>query len=152
MCYNRSVRILVVLAACAPLACKPTPTEAPLPPGSTFAEVKDAVPPDSSAATQSSGGFALGDINGDARDDLIATVGYGLANTLGQSAPVEGGVQQLLLGQGDGTFATGPVLEGPAVALALATADFDGDGDLDVVLPTAGSREDVFAGGAVYLW
>ena len=146
------MRVLVVIAVCAPLGCPLPPAEPPPPPGATFTEVVGAIPADSSAATQSSGGFAVAELNGDGVLDLITTSGYGLANTLGQSAPVGDGVQELLLGAGDGSFPERLVLDGPATALAVAVAHFDGDGDIDVVMPTAGVRDNVFAGGEVHVW
>jgi hypothetical protein len=71
-------------------------------------------------------GIAAGDINGDKKLDLVV----GLLDSFGQ-----GGTSIALLGNGDGTFASQPVLSPSGSYPALA--DLDGDGKLDLVVTTA---------------
>jgi hypothetical protein len=67
---------------------------------------------------------AVGDFNGDARDDLVV---------LDQTA----GTLAVRLGNGDGTFApAGPTVSASTFESRIAVADFDGDGQRDVLLGT----------------
>jgi len=75
-------------------------------------------------------GVAAGDLNGDGALDFVST------NTI----DIAGNLVNVVMGQGDGTFATvvsyGSFSSEAAVAIALG--DMDGDGDLDMVLPNGG--------------
>ncbi len=65
------------------------------------------------------GAIAVADINGDGKPDLVVSVFAGLVT---------------LLGNGDGTFRTGPSTAAPAEGPYLATGDFNKDGKVDVAL------------------
>ena len=75
-------------------------------------------------------GVAAGDLNGDGALDFVST------NTI----DIAGNLVNVVMGQGDGTFATvvsyGSFSSEAAAAIALG--DMDGDGDLDMVLPNGG--------------
>jgi uncharacterized protein (TIGR03437 family) len=79
----------------------------------------------------SAGGFpqamAVGDVNGDGKLDLVATVET-LVN--GNQAITE----TVLLGNGDGTFRQLAPISTPATGSALALVDLNGDGILDLVV------------------
>jgi hypothetical protein len=68
---------------------------------------------------------AVGDFNGDGKLDFAVTW-----NSLSKV--------QILLNNGDGTFAAGPLMDIEAEPSALATADFDGDGQLDLIVVSQG--------------
>lgn len=81
-------------------------------------------------------GFAVGDFNGDGKQDFVG------ARTGGSSVVASDGVLYLFLGNGDGTFqkygAAGfeqglPIGDGGTDVMTLAAADVDGDGRLDLV-------------------
>jgi serine/threonine protein kinase len=88
--------------------------------------------------------MAVGDLNGDGKADLVFT-GYQYINA-GEGADAVGYVQ-VLLGNGDGTFADPwtdwNVGTDPA---SVALADLNGDGDLDVV-----TGETYYSAQAVYV-
>ena len=75
-------------------------------------------------------GVATGDLNGDGALDFVST------NTI----DIVGNLVNVVMGQGDGTFAV-VVSYGnfsSEAAAAIALGDMDGDGDLDMVLPNGG--------------
>ncbi|HWH95582.1 MAG TPA: FG-GAP-like repeat-containing protein, partial [Baekduia sp.] len=70
------------------------------------------------------GAIALGDVNGDGRADVLATIGSGTTDN-DQLVP--------LAGDGSGDLAAGtPITAGEQLA-GVALADLDGDGDLDAL-------------------
>jgi hypothetical protein len=70
--------------------------------------------------------FAVGDFNGDGREDIATS----------NSASQFGGTPSIgvLVGNGDGTFHTGPSLSLGVTATALAAGDFRGDSKLDLAM------------------
>ena len=68
--------------------------------------------------------IASGDFNGDSKLD-VAVAGYGSST---------GGVLQILLGKGDGTFTFGQRLNLSTTPDAVTTTDFNGDGKLDLAI------------------
>src|SRR5205085_331057 len=71
------------------------------------------------------GAIALGDLNGDARPDVLATIGSGTANNDALVA---------LAGDGTGALAAAaPVTVATGQLSGVALADLDGDGDLDAL-------------------
>jgi len=71
--------------------------------------------------------LAVGDVSGDGRPDLTA-------------ANVNDGTVSVLVGRGDGTFASQTVFRTGSEPLPLAMADLDGDGALDIVTGNAGDQ------------
>jgi hypothetical protein len=96
-------------------------------------------------------GMVIGDFNGDGRLDIICATQF-----TGSSAELS-----VLLGFGDGTFATVRQIPMTYAALALVTADFNGDGKLDLVTTVdsltgaisvfLGNGDGTFQDGIVYL-
>jgi len=77
--------------------------------------------------------LAVGDFNKDGKQDLIISIGGGVA-AAGSSVSV-------LLGKGDGTFSAPLLVASNQTPGQLAVADFNGDGNLDWV---AGSATEMF--------
>jgi uncharacterized protein (TIGR03437 family) len=77
------------------------------------------------------GALAVGDFNKDGKLDLVTLVGGGLTGSTKSNATV-------LLGNGDGTFASSVAFEFPVPehAVGLSVADFNGDGVLDLAVIT----------------
>lgn len=71
--------------------------------------------------------FVWGDFNNDSKPDLAVQVSGGL---------------QILLGEGDGTFQSGPTvpLAGGFAVSDLMTGDFNGDGKVDLITRSSGSE------------
>jgi uncharacterized protein (TIGR03437 family) len=65
------------------------------------------------------GAIAVADVNGDGKPDLVISGFQGIVT---------------LLGNGDGTFKTGPTTAAPAEGPYLATGDFNNDGKVDVAV------------------
>jgi hypothetical protein len=65
------------------------------------------------------GAIAVADVNGDGKPDLVVSGFLGIVT---------------LLGNGDGTFRSGPVTAAPAEGPFLATGDFNNDGKVDVAV------------------
>ena len=82
---------------------------------------------------QSSSAVVVAAINGDGNPDLIAT-DSGSANQPGSGISV-------LLGNGDGSFQSQPVLPVGVGPVSLAVGDFNGDGRPDVAVASVGSQE-----------
>lgn len=70
-------------------------------------------------------GIAVGDFNGDGIPDMA------IANR-------NDGTVTILLGNGDGTFTAGTVVNNVPSAQAIAAADFNGDGNLDLAVTNSG--------------
>ena len=87
------------------------------------------------AQSYASGGYtavsvATGDFNGDGKTDLV------VANQCASSANCNNGNVGVLLGNGDGTFATAQsYASGGNSTSGIAVSDLDGDGRMDLVLP-----------------
>jgi hypothetical protein len=95
--------------------------------------------PEQSFPVISAGGYPpatvqVADLNKDGHPDLV------LGGLGGREIPV-------LLGNGDGTFSTGPVLEAKDLSgYALLVADVNGDGNPDILNTTAGGDVELFLG------
>jgi len=75
--------------------------------------------PFAAGANPSPGGLAIGDFNGDGKPDI--------------AVPDSGSTAvSILLGNGDGTFASPSTLSAQSGQKTIATADFNGDGNLDL--------------------
>ena len=72
-------------------------------------------------------GIVAADFNDDKKPDLA------VANT--QDSTVS-----ILLGNGDGTFQSGPTVSVGPAPVALSGADFNGDGKLDLMMADSGSE------------
>ncbi|MDT8369679.1 MAG: FG-GAP-like repeat-containing protein [Longimicrobiales bacterium] len=106
----------------------------------------EAIPLPAQAQRAPSLGVAVGDFDGDGREDLF------LAQNFFPTPPHEprhdGGVGLVLLGEGDGTFTplsparSGVVIHGDQRGVALA--DFDGDARLDLAVAQNGSATRLF--------
>jgi hypothetical protein len=132
------------------LACEGRPSI--VAPGATFREVTLG---DGLATTRGTGGFAVGDIDGDGALDVVATSGYALRNTLSVGEKVAEGPLLLVPGASADEAVLGPeqALQGDdAQALAPLAADLDGDGDLDVMLPLGGPASAPTAGGVTRIY
>lgn len=162
---NRSRAFIACACACVAAtaaACTGRPPPPP-PPGATFVEDTRAIA-DDWAATRSSGGFALGDIDADGELDLLATTGYSLRNIL-SGDKVAPGPQVVLRGDGKGRFHDATPLRASSdrdrgsklplmgAAMAPLLADLDGDGDLDAIVPLGGSApSQAVVGGATAVY
>ena len=82
------------------------------------------------------GGYAVGDINGDGKVDVVA---------LGYSAPDGPYGFQVMLANGDGTFRAAPFISVPSLPAAtlnwLVVGEFNGDGKADLVFTWANLQE-----------
>jgi hypothetical protein len=86
-------------------------------------------------------GVAIDDVNGDGKLDLV------VANS-STSGTVDDGNVGVLLGNGDGTFATAKAYPSGAFgAASVAVADVNGDGKLDVVVVNCSSTTSSCTGG-----
>lgn len=81
--------------------------------------------PETFAAAPSMEGVFLADLDGDSTLDLIA--------------PAYGGTTSVLLGNGDGTYASPTTYTTGADAYGVATADFDGDAAVDIAVANRGA-------------
>jgi hypothetical protein len=70
-------------------------------------------------------GIAVGDFNGDGIPDLAIAIR-------------NDGTVTILLGNGDGTFTAGTIVNNLPSAQAIAVADFNGDGNLDLAVTNSG--------------
>jgi uncharacterized protein (TIGR03437 family) len=75
--------------------------------------------------------LTIGDFTGDHKPDVAVAM---FPHT-GEGEP---GTISIFLGNGDGTFRTGPVLALPDSPVSVATADLNGDGKLDLAFTTIG--------------
>jgi hypothetical protein len=89
-------------------------------------------------------GLSVGDLNGDGRPDLIT------ANQCSNISPCSDGLVGVLLGNGDGTFATAETyLSGGQYAWAGAVADVNGDKKLDLLISNQCASSSNCANGVI---
>jgi hypothetical protein len=82
-----------------------------------------------------SGPLAVADLNGDGNPDVVFTA----SNSTGAAASLQPGTVLVMLGRGDGTFATVVPYPIGKMATGVAIGDLNGDGKADLVVADYGS-------------